>query len=378
MKYLLLIRAALWRNRLRTTLTFLSVAVAFLLFGVLQGVDAGLAHVRDLERLDRLFVGSSFNTPLPIADSARIATVPGVTLVAPAYGMGGYWRDQRNAVGVLSTDDRWFAAVPEIQITGEQLRQWQSMRTGVLISTACAEHYGWKAGDQISLVTILPRTDGSTIWTYDVLGVIAREGHESDRYIIANYAYLDESRADSKGSVNFFVVRTNDAAKAAAISGAIDQLFTTSGAPTRTFSEKASGQSAEHTNFNVEFFAQTVTGAALFTLLFLNATTMMQSFRERIPEFAVLKTLGFTDTGMLVLVLAESAMLTVSGAALGLAAASLLLPLAKSAIGIAHIPPIVFAEGLGAAVLVSLVSGIVPGWRARRLSIAEALARRPA
>ena len=377
MKYFLLIRAGLGRNKLRTLLTFISIAIAFLLFGVLQGVDAGLAHVRDLERLDRLFVESSFSTPLPIADSARIATVPGVTLVVPAQGMGGYWRDQKNGVGILSTDERWFAAIPEIKVAPEQLDRWQRTRTGALISIACAEHYGWKAGDKISLVTILPRTDGSTVWTYDVIGVFAREGHESDRYIIANYAYLDEGRAESKGSVNFFVARTNDPAHAATISRAIDQLFATSGVPTRTFSEKASGQAAENTNFNAEFFAKTVTAAAVFTLLFLTATTMMQSFRERIPEFAVLKTMGFADAGVLALVLAESTLLAVSGAALGLISAALLMPIAKPIIGIAHVRPVVFVEGMLAALLVSFVSGIAPGWRAKRLSIVDALARRP-
>jgi putative ABC transport system permease protein len=376
MKYLPLIWAGLWRKKLRTMFTFLSILAAFVLFGVLQGVDAGLAHIRDLQRLDRLYAVSRFNTPLPISNGARIGTVPGVTLVAPAQGMGGYWRDQKNGLGIVSVDERMFAAFPEITVTKGQLTELSRTRTGALISVACAEKYGWKTGDKISVTTTLAQRDGSKIWTFDVLGVFSRDGHDEERYIISNYAYLDEARVDDKGTVNYYVVRIADPAQSTEISRAIDTLFATSGAPTRTFSEKASGQSAQNSNFNMAFFTKAVVGAAFFTLLFLTANTMMQAFRERIPEFAVLKTLGFSDLKVFAMVLAESTLLTVTGAVLGLAIAALLMPLAKDTIGIAHIRAVVFIHGALVALLVAFVSGMVPGWSAKRLSVVDALAGR--
>jgi putative ABC transport system permease protein len=376
MKYLPLIWAGLWRKKLRTIFTFLSIVVAFVLFGVLQGVDAGLAHIRDLQRQDRLFATSRFGTPLPIANAAQIAAVPGVTLVVPTHGMGGYWQDPKNGLGILSVDERWFAATPEIRVGKDRLQQLARTRTGAFISAACTEIYGWKIGDKISLVTNLPQENGSKIWTYDVLAVFTQEGHDSDRYIISNYAYLDEARAEGKGSVNNFVVRIDDPGHAAQISRAIDGLFATSGAPTRTFSEKESGQSDQNSNFNTAFFIKTVVGAAFFTLLFLTANTMMQAFRERIPEFAVLKALGFGDLSVFGIVLAESALLTLIAAVLGLAIAAFLMPLARNTIGITHIRPIVFIDGGFAALGVAVISGLVPAWRARRLSIIDALAGR--
>lgn len=376
MKYLPLIWAGLWRKKLRTIFTFLSIVVAFMLFGVLQGADAGLAHIRDLQRLDRLFAESRFGTPLPIANAAQIAAVPGVTLLAPAHGMGGYWRDQKNRLGILSADERWFAAIPELAVTRQQLQKWSATRTGAFVSLGCAEIYGWRAGDKISLTTNLAQKDGSRVWTFDVLAVFAQEGHDNDRYIITRYAYLDEARAEDKGTVNTFVVRIDDAAHSAQISRAIDALFATSGAPTRTFSEKASGQSNQNSNFNTAFFTKTVVGAAFFTLLFLTANTMMQAFRERIPEFAVLKTLGFADLGVLGIVLGESALLTLVGAVVGLLIASVLMPLARSTIGVAHIRPVVFIDGAMVALLVALLSGMIPGWRAKQLNIVDALAGR--
>ena len=376
MKYLPLIWAGLWRKRLRTILTLLSIVVAFVLFGLLQGVDAGLAHISELQRLDRLFTMSKYGTALPIGYLSQVAAVPGVTLVAPQIQRAGYWREQKNGVGILATDERWFAAFPEATITKDQLETLKRTRTGAVINIACAELYGWKVGDRIPLVTTLAQKDGSKIWTFDILAVISMEGHESDRFIVANYSYLDEGRAEDKGTLANFVLRTDDPAHAVRIGQAIDALFVSSATPTRTFSEKFSGQSEQNATFNTTFFVKSVVGAAFFTLLSLTATTMMQSVRERTSEFAVLKTLGFSDAGVLAIVLAESTLLTVIGAVLGLTIAKFLMPLAKDTIGIAHIRPIVFVEGALAALLVALVSGALPALRAKRLSIVDALAGR--
>ena len=376
MKYLPLVWAGLWRKKLRTIFTFLSIVVAFVLFGVLQGVDAGLAHIRDLHRLDRLFSVSRFGTPLPISSSAQIETVPGVTIVAPAYGMSGYWRDQKNGLGIVSADERWFATVPEINVTRDQLRDLSRTRTGAFISAACAAKYGWKIGDKISVMTTLAQKDGSKIWVFDVLGIFSQDGHEEDRYIVSNYSYLDEARATDKGSVNYFVVRISSPGLSAKVSRAIDERFVASGVPTRTFSEKASAASVQNASFNTAFFIRTVVGAAFFTLLFLTANTMMQAFRERVPEFAVLKTMGFSDFTVFGIVLAEAALLTLIGALLGLAIADLLMPLARDTIGVTRIRPVVFLDGALVALLVALVSGLVPGWRAKQLNIIDALAAR--
>jgi putative ABC transport system permease protein len=299
-----------------------------------------------------------------------------VKLVAPELGLGGYWQDPKNGLGIVAVDERWFAAFPEASLTTGQLQSWARTPTGALVSSACADIYGWKVGNRISLMTTLPQKDGSKIWTFDVLAVLILEGHQADRFILAHYKYLDEARAEGTGTLNAFIVRVGTAADAGRVSQAIDALYSTSGASTRTFSERANGQSQQNTNFNATFFTKTVVGAAFFTLLFLTANTMMQSVRERIPEFAVLKTLGYSDLTLLVMVLAEAVLVTVIGAALGLALAAMLMPLAKNTIGIAHIRPVVFADGALVALLVAAVSAAAPAWRAKRLNVVDALAER--
>ena len=74
---------------------------------------------------------------------------------------------------------------------------------------------------------------------------------------------------------------------------------------------------------DINFIANAIVGAVLFTLLFLTANTMMQSVRERTPELAVLKTLGFSDGKVLTLVLIEALLLCMFAAAVGLALAAL-------------------------------------------------------
>jgi putative ABC transport system permease protein len=114
-------------------------------------------------------------------------------------------------------------------------------------------------------------------------------------------------------------------------------------------------------------------------ILFLTGNVMAQSVRERIPEFATMKALGFTDSGILTLVIVEAGTLCVAGAALGLALASL-VPMGVRAL-LPNVPVPVITSGvvaiaLGSAVLVAAASALPASLRARRLSIAEALGGR--
>jgi putative ABC transport system permease protein len=114
----------------------------------------------------------------------------------------------------------------------------------------------------------------------------------------------------------------------------------------------------------------------LFTLLFVTGNTMMQATRERIPELATLKTLGFTDGAVSVLVLSESVLLCTVSAVLGLALASVLLLSLRDVLGIVSTPLSVVGVGILAAIAVAVISGAPPAWQARRLRIVDALSRK--
>jgi putative ABC transport system permease protein len=181
-----------------------------------------------------------------------------------------------------------------------------------------------------------------------------------------------------RGRAGSFVVRTTDAKYNAQASAAIDALFANSEFPTATQSDREWQREGIKRTLDINLLVNTVVGASLFTLLLLTGNSMMQSVRQRIPEFAVMKTMGYTDTVVLALVLIESLLLCVGGAATGLLAAKALFPLFAAAIELRGIemPLLVIAMGLVIAVVAALVSASLPAWRARQLSVVDALAHR--
>jgi len=119
-----------------------------------------------------------------------------------------------------------------------------------------------------------------------------------------------------------------------------------------------------------------VVSAVLAALLFGTATMMMQSVRERTPELAVLKTIGFTDRAVFLLVLVEAVLVCLAAAACGLALSLLVFPFAARFVSGLTMPPVTVATGLALAVALAAVSAAIPAIRAARLQVASALAER--
>jgi len=380
MKYLPLVWAGLWRKRARTTFTLLSIMVAFILFGIFSGIDAGFAHALEVSRLDRLFVDERFGTPMPLSYAEEIARVPGVVLVAPRWGLEGYYQDPKNPMGVIATDERFFAMRPEITISKEQLRTLRQTRTGAVISVFLANKYGWKVGDKIPLQTSTVQADGNRAWTFDIVGIIDDVNNPGQNgWFIANYEYLDQGRITDKGTIDRYIIRIKDPSHAAQIGRQIDKLFANSAAPTRTGSEKSQAQSGLQSLGDINFLTNAVVGAVFFMLLFLTGNTMMQSIRERIAEFAVLKAVGFSDNAVLSLVMAEAVLLCVLAAVAGLLISKIVIPMVRHMLDFGllfQMPWTAMLRGFGVALLVALASGMLPAWRMQRLNIVDALAGR--
>jgi len=378
-KFLPLIWCGLWRKPARTLLTFFSIAVAFLLFGLLQGVDSAFEQIIGQNKLDRMFVDPRFGQPIPFSYKAQIERVKGITKITEVHFMGAYYQEMNNGMLVIFTiPSVWLAIRPEYAHQQPQVDRVAGMRTGVIVSQWMAEHNGWKVGDHITVKGAIPRKDGGNDWAFDIVGFMRNtEGRDDgQRQVLANWAYLDEARASGSGVVSRFLMRIGNAAHAGRIAREIDALFTNSAVATRTQSEQdqASSRLAQIGDF--KFFTRAIISAVFFAMLFLTLNTTMESVRERTSELATLKTLGYPDTGVLGLVLAESVVLFAAAAALGLAIAAALFPLARTIIGVAVLPSAVVILGVGLAVVAAFISAIVPAMRARSLNIVQALAVR--
>jgi putative ABC transport system permease protein len=383
MKYFSLIWAGLWRKKTRTVFTMLSVVVAFLLFGLLQGINQGFTQALQNLDIDRLYTSAKTNMTdgLPIAHANRIKAIDGVRALSHWTYFGGYLREARNVVPAFATDPvPLFQIYREIKIKPEYIEAMRKTRTGVLVSEPLALKYGWKVGDRVPLGTSIWTTkQGSSTWMFDIVGTFdASEYGAGFPGFYINYDYFDEARAFGTGVVHYFLIGMKDARQGAEISRKIDAMFANSTNETRTQTESALAQMQIKQLGDINFIANAIVGAVLFTLLFLTANTMMQSVRERTSELAVLKTLGFSDEKVLALVLVEALLLCVFAALVGLALAStaFMSPAMHALFGNFSMPLIVVGLGISMALVLAFISGFPPAWRAKRLNIVDALAGR--
>lgn len=378
MKYFPLIWSGLWRKPGRTVLIFLQVAVAFALFGVLQGLKTGVTHAVAAARADLLIVHSRLSfimQSLPLGLLEQIRTVPGVKLAIPVELTFGTYQKPDQGIGVVAVnpDENWQSAFT-YAIPPAYLTAFRKSRTAMLVRDLVAEKYGWKIGDRIPLQLPVAQQNGSSDWAFDVVGTFTDSDVGGGRYIvIVSYPYFDEGRVAKKGTVNHFNVLVADPKLAPQVADAIDARFANSSHETKTESLRELAQSSMQAIGDFDFLIRAVVGAVLVALLFATTTMMVQSINERIPELAVVKTLGFTDRTVFLLILAEALAVFLAGAFCGLLLATLALPLAGRFVPGLSMPGAVVATGVALGILVALVSAAIPAVRAARLPVATAL-----
>lgn len=388
MKYLHLIWAELFRRKTRTILTLLSILAAFLLFGLLNGVRESFAEAgKSAQGAQRLQVGSrlSFIQALPMALNNRIAQVDGVKTVTYANWFGGAYQDPRNQIFSFAVAPNYLDVYPEIAVDPKQRAAFNNTRTGILVGEGLMKRFGWKVGQKIPLQsTIFPNRDGSKNWDFDIVGTMSATDKKSggwyDQMLIMQWKYFDESTPYNQGQAGWYVVRVNDAGQADRVAKAIDALSANSANETKTQTEAAATASWMKQTADIGLIVGSIMGAVFFTLLLLTGNTMAQAVRERIPELAVLKTIGFRDGSVLGLVLSESVLLVLIGGVLGLGLAAVLGPIVGAGSGgVINLPPIGWSSwllGLGLMVVIGLLVGVLPALRAMRLNIVDALAGR--
>jgi putative ABC transport system permease protein len=386
MKYLGLVWSNLGRKKLRTTLTLLSILVAFLLFGFLSALKEAFLSGVTMADADRLVVRhrTSIIQTLPFSYTQRIANIPGVEAVSHYSWLGGIYQDQKNAFGTIAVDpEGLYATTPEFTISPEHKKAWAETRNGCLVGRALLKRFpDWKIGDKLPLVSsIWGEPVGQSHWEFQIVGIYdasEKKPNADTSGMMFRYDYFDEARKERKGEVGWFSVRVRNPDEAARIAAKIDAEFANS-----PFETKAEAEGAFMTGFvnqlgDIGTITVAVTGAVFFTILLVAGNTMGQAVRERTEEVGVLKAAGFTNRQVLLLVLAESCCLALVGGVAGLALAWLATlggsPI-PSFLPVFYIPHRDLAIGVCFVLALGLVAGIFPAWQAMRLQIAEALRR---
>jgi putative ABC transport system permease protein len=383
-QWLPLVWANLGRRKLRLIFTFMSILLAFLMFGMLDALRTSLSQAINLAGADRLMAMSKVNitVSLPRAYYEKVKAVPGVRSLVPFNWFGGLYKDSKQQIQVLVTEpDQLVAVYPEIKIKPAEFENWKRDRQGIVVGPALAQAYGWKVGQRIPLRSdIWRKANGSDTWEVNIDGIYDVSGSAVDRSTAyLNYDYFNESLQYGKDQVGWMVIRVADPKTSESLAAHVDTMFANSPHETKTSTERAMVKQFLDQVGDIGMILVSVTTAVFFTMLLVTANTMAQSVRERTNEIGVLKTLGFSGGSILTLVLLESLVLTFTGGLVGLGIAWLAAggmgEAIKNYFPVFQLSAGTFIVGVVLMLAFGLITGLWPAMTAMRLKIVDALRR---
>jgi len=381
MKFSRLILANLFRKKVRLILTIGSFAVALFLFAFLAVVKDAFGRGADVAGADRLVTinRTSIINPIPLSYRDKILRIPGVKVVTHNNWFGGIYQDERNFFPQFVIDpENQRQVVPELIVPDDQWANFLKDRQGAVVGAKTAERFHWKIGDRIPIKTTIW---GGGNWEFNIDGIYhGKRPQDDETQFWFQWDYFEEHvPAGVKGNVGWYVLRLNSPDDAVRVAKAIDDEFANSPYETRTQTESAFAANWVKQFGNIKFLILSIGAVVFFTLLLVTGNTMAISVRERTSELAVLKAIGFGDRTILFFVLAEAITVSLFGGLLGLGLAILAVPaLAKALNGL--LPSLVLSTtilggGLAVALLVGLISGLLPGIGAMRMRVINALRR---
>lgn len=385
MYYLYFIMKNLGRKKVRTILTCLSIVIAFLLFGLLRSLGTAFDQGANIAGEDRLVTINKITLiqPLPYSYVGKVKALSDVAIATQANWFGGYYQDPKNQFAQFAVDaDEYYAIYEDmVSLPDDQMKAWKENRIGVVIGKGLVDKYKWKIGDRIPLIGMFPQVGGSTTWEFEVSGIYEAKTKGADTSsMLMHYDYFEEARAFGKGTLGWMIVKVKDKNQSEKVAREIDALFANSPAETKTSSEKDFAKSFAKQFADIGLITSIILAAVFFTMLLVSGNTMAQSFRERIPEIAVLKTLGFSNTSVMWMVLGEALMLAIIGGVIGLLLANVVV--IKAATAMATVLPglqltsAIMLQGVLLVLAFGVVTGLIPAIQGLRLEIVAALRRR--
>ena len=381
MKFFYLVWSNLKRKKLRTSLTLLSIFVAFLLFGLLCALKEAFTGGIAMAGADRLIVRHkvSLIMTLPEAYKARMERIPNVTSAVHFTWFNGiYQNEPKNFFGSFPVEPEAFLALyPEYVLPEDQKQAWLKNRVGAIVGRSLVDRFKWKIGDRVPLMSPIWPRKGDGAWEFEIVGIYdgAKKATDTSGFYF-RYDYFDEGRAQGEGLVGWYGVRVSDPDRAEEVAKAIDNEFANSPHETKAEAEGAFMQGFAQQMGDIGTILVAILSAVFFTILLVAGNTMAQAVRERTEELGVLKAMGFTNELVLALVLFESCLIAAVGGVAGLGLAWLIT------LGGSPVPamlPVFYLPTnyliIGAALIAALgfVAGILPAIQAMRIQIAVAL-----
>lgn len=381
MKYAKLIFANLFRKKIRLLLTIGSFAVALFLFAFLAVVKDAFGRGADVAGADRLVIinRTSIINPIPLSYRDKILRIRGVKVVTHNNWFGGVYQDEKNFFPQFVIDpENQRQVFPELIVPDDQWNTFLRDRQGAIVGKRTAERFHWKIGDRIPIKATIA---GNGSWEFVIDGIYhGKDPKDDETQFWFQWAYYEEMVPERfKGNIGWYVLRVENPDDSPRIAKAIDNEFANSPYETKTETESAFAAGWVKQFGNIQFLILSIGAVVFFTLLLVTGNTMAISVRERTSELAVLKAIGFSDQKILFFVLAESLVIALIGGLFGLALALLLVPGVDRALS-GLLPNLVLAPsilglGLLTALVVGIISGLLPGIGAMRMRVVNALRR---
>lgn len=373
----------LLRNKRRTVLTVGSVAASLVVLAFLQVVLAAMSVAESSTGSHRVVVRSaiSLTFSLPQAYEARLMSIPNVEAITQLNWFQGIYRDTRpeNMFPRFGTDPQTlFDVFPEIQITEEEIEAFRSERSGFIAGQRLVQEQGWKIGDRITIKGDIYPVDLDLV----LRGIFTQtENAGAERMLYFHQRYVEEALGNP-GQVSNYWLRIRSSEAVPGTIAAIEERFKNSASQVRAETEEAFALSFLQMFGNVRFLFTIIGLAVVVSILLITANTMAMGARQRTAEVAVLRTLGFRRHQVMGVVVCESLVVGVLGAALGCVVATILITGITSFLeqmgiifGEIRVTPETLGFAMGIGVVVGLVSGLVPAVHAARLKIVDGLRR---
>jgi len=372
-----------FRHKLRTFLTVLGVTIAILAFGLLRTVISAWYAGVDASSASRLVTRNSISLifSLPISYKEKIRQIQGVKTVSYGNWFGGIYIDEKNFFANYAVEPKTYLELyPEFVIPPDQKAAFFRDRKAAVAGMKLAKKYGWKIGDLITLKgTIFPGN-----WDFILRGIYkGRDQTVDETAFFFQWEYLNETlkqtvpgRADQAG---FYMIGVTNPNMGADVAVRIDKAFKNSLAETLTETEKSFQLGFISMTEAIVIAIQLVSFVIIFIIMAVVANTMAMTARERIGEYAVFKTLGFSGFHISGLIFGESMFVTMLGAVLGI---FLTFPVARifsqqlsTYFPVFNVATETVYMDIAASFVIALVAGVFPSWRAVNIRIADGLRR---
>ena len=365
----------------RTVLTWLGLSIAFLLFGLLRAfVEYSLGERFVAASHERLVVSPRYSPldSLPLRYIGEIEAMDGVVEVEPHQLLAGRIEGKRRFQQLVVDPQKHFSIFPEYRVDDSAKAAFQADRTAALAPVDLAAEFGWTSGQRIAIESPYPRRDGGRLWEFTLVGTYSAPENVPVRpMFLLRWDYFDGARTFGAGTANWLTVRVSDLNKLDAIAQEIDASFANSANPTRSHPHSAAQRELARQVGDIEFVTSSIIGCAFFAVIFSTGHVVMQMLRERIREFGVLASIGFTRARIMTLLVAEVGALCFFGYVAGMGAASLILDSAgdsaRGVLGDLHISASTMLLGASVAVLTLAVVVGVPCRAIGRMTVAAAL-----